>query len=446
MSTHCSASPGTSMPSQKLCEPTSTDRGRAEALHQRALRLAALHQHGQVIALALERCAQGIADQRNARKVVVSTKVRPPSARASGPPGRRRQTGGAARSASETPAARTAARARHSRTGCRARSVVASSSPAGSVNQRQPVVVAERRRREDPGLRRAAPSARCSMSPDVERRLDQPRLLRRDVDPAHDALGRRPARSDRASATSGRARSSRRAKSGADLARRRRRARHRAGAGTAERFAAPAPSRRSTPRSLQRSFRLPRRSRSGPAREPQIARGMFARPLRDRARASGRAPAAARRPAGRVRSRSPARCRASCRGTARPPRLSWCASSKTRDVDRRQQFGDAAVAQGHVGEEQMVIDDDDVGGHRLAPCAHDVAGTELAGTRCPGSSRASTSPAELRRRSSSPSSFGQVAAARVAAPTLRSSRQRAHRPAVGQARRWRACFSRCRHR
>ena len=27
ISTHCSASPGTSMPSQKLCEPTSTERG-----------------------------------------------------------------------------------------------------------------------------------------------------------------------------------------------------------------------------------------------------------------------------------------------------------------------------------------------------------------------------------------------------------------------------------
>ena len=54
----------------------------------------------------------------------------------------------------------------------------------------QVVVVAERGRGEDPGLGRRA---RCSLKhvADVQRRLDQPRLLRRDVDPAHMALGGR---------------------------------------------------------------------------------------------------------------------------------------------------------------------------------------------------------------------------------------------------------------
>jgi len=44
-----------------------------------------------------------------------------------------------------------------------------------------------------------------------------------------------------------------------------------------------------------------------------------------------------------------------------------------RRVHRRQQFGDAAVAQRHVGEEQVMVDDDEVGRHRLAPRLHDVA-------------------------------------------------------------------------
>jgi hypothetical protein len=44
-----------------------------------------------------------------------------------------------------------------------------------------------------------------------------------------------------------------------------------------------------------------------------------------------------------------------------------------RDLDARQQLGDAAVAQRHVGEEEMMVDDDDVGEHRLAPRLHHVA-------------------------------------------------------------------------
>ncbi len=42
-------------------------------------------------------------------------------------------------------------------------------------------------------------------------------------------------------------------------------------------------------------------------------------------------------------------------------------------VAGRQQLGHAFVAQHHVGEEQVVIDDDQVGRHRLAPRLHDEA-------------------------------------------------------------------------
>ena len=48
-----------------------------------------------------------------------------------------------------------------------------------------------------------------------------------------------------------------------------------------------------------------------------------------------------------------------------------------RHLDARQQLGDAAVAQRQVGEEQMVVDDHDVGGHRLAPGLVHVAAAEL---------------------------------------------------------------------
>jgi hypothetical protein len=45
-----------------------------------------------------------------------------------------------------------------------------------------------------------------------------------------------------------------------------------------------------------------------------------------------------------------------------------------RGVHRRQQFGHAAVAQRHVGEEQVVVDDHQVGRHGFAPRLHHVAG------------------------------------------------------------------------
>ena len=105
MTTHCSASPGTSMPSQKLCEPTSTGarrcRGSAASAGASAT---ALHQH-------LDRRRPRPRTRRAAARrspaarasVVVSTMVRPPSARGAArreprpPPAR-----GPARSASGT--------------------------------------------------------------------------------------------------------------------------------------------------------------------------------------------------------------------------------------------------------------------------------------------------------------------------------------------------------
>ncbi len=48
-----------------------------------------------------------------------------------------------------------------------------------------------------------------------------------------------------------------------------------------------------------------------------------------------------------------------------------------RRIHRRQQLGHSAVAQGHVGEEQVVVDDHQVGRHGLAPGLHDVAGPVL---------------------------------------------------------------------
>src|SRR5439155_4276561 len=42
-------------------------------------------------------------------------------------------------------------------------------------------------------------------------------------------------------------------------------------------------------------------------------------------------------------------------------------------VARREQLGDAFVAQHDVGEEQVMVDDDDVGGERVTPRAHDEA-------------------------------------------------------------------------
>ena len=59
-------------------------------------------------------------------------------------------------------------------------------------------------------------------------------------------------------------------------------------------------------------------------------------------------------------------------------------------VARGQQLGEPFVAQHHVGEEQVVVDDDDVGLERgLARLQHEAVGVERA-VRRRGSCRAST--------------------------------------------------------
>ena len=69
---------------------------------------------------------------------------------------------------------------------------------------------------------------------------------------------------------------------------------------------------------------------------------------------------------------------------------SWCASSKITVLHAGQQLGDAFVAQHHVGEEQVMVDDDDVGVERLlARLQHEAVAVERAVLRR-GSCRAST--------------------------------------------------------
>ena len=109
-------------------------------------------------------------------------------------------------------------------------------------------------------------------------------------------------------------------------------------------------------------------------------------------------------------------------------------------VHRGQQLGHAAVAQRHVGEEQVVVHHHQVGGHRLAPRLHHVAGLEL---------RAFAAQAVLARRGHQRDhrrafvqavEFGQVAAARGLRPGL-DARQRAHAPSgPASSAPWRACL------
>ena len=59
-------------------------------------------------------------------------------------------------------------------------------------------------------------------------------------------------------------------------------------------------------------------------------------------------------------------------------------------VARGQELGEPFVAQHHVGEEQVVVDDDDVGlERRLARLQHEAVGVKRA-VGCRGSCRAST--------------------------------------------------------
>ena len=123
--------------------------------------------------------------------------------------------------------------------------------------------------------------------------------------------------------------------------------------------------------------------------QAQLARRPLAARRPAPATAAGRAPAAGRRQQVAREVDHLRACRASVPRNCTPASASWCASSNTATSTLRQQLGHAAVAQRHVGEEQVVVDDDDVGRHRLAPRLHHVAVARTPGTRCRGSSRAS---------------------------------------------------------
>jgi hypothetical protein len=104
-----------------------------------------------------------------------------------------------------------------------------------------------------------------------------------------------------------------------------------------------------------------------------------------------------------------------------------------RDLDARQQLGDSAVAQRHVGEEEVMVDDDDVGEHRLAARLHDVAAAVL------GTLGAEAVLARRRHQRDDaaalvePRQLGEIAARRRLRPRLDLG-ERAHGSAVGQLR------------
>ena len=326
----------------------------------------------------------------SARSVVVSTKVRPPSARAqrAASAATARRMAGLVRLREAAPARR-AARARRSRTGCPRAACCASSRPADSVNhdRRSSSPSVAEVKTQALGAQRHLLAQRVA---DVQRRFDQPRLVRRQVDPAHRARGRglqrtgAPARAQlgaRARAAS--------AKSGARLA------------DGGQRFAAAARRHASMPASapaksasrgalvpaqLERAAHLAQRPGR---RQAQLARGAVARARQSPATASR--PRACCSPApSRSRAKS-ITCAAAQRGAEeRDAGLGELVRLvEHRHLDARQQLGDAGVAQRHVGEEQVVVDDHQVGRHRLAPRLHHMAVAELAGIRRRGSSRAS---------------------------------------------------------
>ena len=132
--------------------------------------------------------------------------------------------------------------------------------------------------------------------------------------------------------------------------------------------------------------------------ESRRAGALFPAQLSRRARraARRRRPGADRAPHARTRAASSAhgcRPRACCRPAAsrsRAKSITWPLPQlraeelhagldqlvrlvEHRRIDGRQQLGDAAVAQRHVGEEQVVVDDHQVGRHRVAPRLHHVA-------------------------------------------------------------------------
>ena len=282
---------------------------------------------------------------------------------------------------------------------------------------------------------------------DVERRFDQPQPMRRQIDPAHVAGARRRRRTARRGCQRGGAlgaggRDRGRCRSPLAALPRRRAAVSASDASACMNAGCPA-------RSLQRNLSMRAHLAQRPGRgQAQLARGMLdgagqRRPVGQAARlrqAHGRA--------GRARSRS------ACALPSVRPRNCTPVSDQLvrlvehRRLDARQQFGHAAVAHREVGEEQVVVDDDQVGRHRFAPRLDDVAGGELRAVAAQAVLARRGHERDHRRAVVEAVDLGQVAAARRRRPGF-DARQRAHREAVGQQlpeAPCRACCSRCRHR
>ena len=227
----------------------------------------------------------------------------------------------------------------------------------------------ERRRREDPGarwsgiclreqIRRPTAASTCSCSDVAE-----------DLDPAHavspsqvPALA--PARRAR---DSSRSRASRAAlQAFGALGRARRAASASASSAAAQRSSAVGEAALRAQRLRQRRVPLPSREH-----EAQLARA--ASRARRAAFELGHAPPAARS-SSRVSRASSTSCAVdSLAEEQRAVSGSWCASSRIDRVAGGQQLGDAFVAQHDVGEEQVVVDDDDVGLERVLARLHHEA-------------------------------------------------------------------------
>ena len=262
---------------------------------------------------------------------------------------------------------------RGSRMGCRRAAWPRPPSAAASVNQLRLVVVAERGRREDPGLRggqRAVRSAcsRMSSGDSTSRASRGPTSIQRTCSSAARRSKRRGA-----AATAPPHAADRRA----EVRRRRQQVGERldarccsASASAVERR----PKRRAPARSSQRSLMTPRSvaqrdpRRPGAGRAPRVRTGGQLRPG---AQAARLLQARGQQVAREVDHLAGAELRAEelHAGFDQLVRL-----VEHRRIDRRQQLGHAAVAQRHVGKEQVVVDDHQVGRHRVAPRLHHVAG------------------------------------------------------------------------
>lgn len=102
------------------------------------------------------------------------------------------------------------------------------------------------------------------------------------------------------------------------------------------------------------------------------------------------------------------------------------------DVHRGQQLGHAAVAQGQIGEEEMVVDHHHVGGHGLAAGLHDMTGVVLAALAAQAVVAGGGDQGDDLGALVQTFEFADVAAAGGLSPGL-DARQRPHRIAVRQS-------------